>query len=320
MLEIENKYWSKGFKYVAGIDEAGRGPLAGPVVAACVIFNKGDRIEDIKDSKKLTDKKRNELFKIIYKRALGVGIGIVHESKIDEINILKATFLAMNKSIGQLSVNPDQVLVDGPYSNVKIYPVEHVVNGDNLSQSIAAASIIAKVTRDHLMIEYDKIFPEYGFAKHKGYGTKYHMETIKSLKSTPIHRKSFKVVNEHLPNFNFFKQSNNIGKLGSQIIASNYIKKNYFILDSNISLDSGNIIDYCFENSEDSTLLFVKSITKLNDLKFSLDNTYNVDKSFYKNFIDSYLIENNYDKKYSFTVISIEFIKSNKHIIKEVWL
>ena len=169
MLEIENKYWSKGLKYVAGIDEAGRGPLAGPVIAACVIFKKCDRIEEIKDSKKLTDKKRNELFKIIYKKALGVGIGIVHESKIDEINILKATFLAMNKSIGQLSVNPEQILVDGPYSNVKIYPVEHVVNGDNLSQSIAAASIIAKVTRDHLMIEYDKIFPEYGLAENCGF-------------------------------------------------------------------------------------------------------------------------------------------------------
>ena len=318
MLEIENKYWRKGIKYVAGIDEAGRGPLAGPVVAACVIFNNGDKIDEIKDSKKLSDKKRNELFKIIHKKALSVGVGIVHESKIDEINILKATFLAMNKSIGQLSINPNQILVDGPYSNVKLYSVEHIVNGDNLSQSIAAASIIAKVTRDHLMIEYDKIFPEYGFAKHKGYGTKYHMEIIKTLKSTPIHRKSFKVVKDHLPNFNFFKKNNSIAKLGSQIIASRYIKKDYFILDSNIYVDNDNIIDYCFENTTDSTLLFIKGITKFKDSNMSLDKNINFEKSLYENFINKYILENNYPKKFSFNVISIEFIKSNYKITKVI--
>ena len=181
MLKIEKKYWGKGIKYVAGIDEAGRGPLAGPVVAASVIFKPNEEIKDIKDSKKLTDKKRKKLYSIIYQKAIAIGIGIVHENKIDEINILKATFLAMNKAIGTLDQNPEQVLVDGPYSNVKLYPVEHVVNGDNISQSIAAASIIAKVTRDNMMVEYDKIFPVYRFAKHKGYGTKYHIEQIQNI-------------------------------------------------------------------------------------------------------------------------------------------
>ena len=157
MLKIEKEYWNKGIKFIAGIDEAGRGSLAGPVVAACVIFKPNQKIEGIKDSKKISEKKRINLYSEIYKKAIAVKIGIVDNDKIDEINILQATFLAMNKSLGGLDVKPEIVLVDGPKSNIKLFPVKHVINGDNLSQSIAAASIVAKVTRDNMMYEFDKI-------------------------------------------------------------------------------------------------------------------------------------------------------------------
>ena len=178
LLKIENKYWDKGISYIAGIDEAGRGPLAGPVVAVCVIFERNCVIEGVKDSKKISEKKRILLYKEIYEKALAVEVGIVDNEKIDDINILQATFLAMNKTLGRLSIKPEIVLVDGPKSNIKLYPVKHIINGDNLSQSIAAASIIAKVTRDNMMYEFDKVYPDYGFAKHKGYGTKFHIDVI----------------------------------------------------------------------------------------------------------------------------------------------
>jgi len=315
MLEIEKKYWDKGIKYVAGIDEAGRGPLAGPVVAASVIFNPNEEIEDIRDSKKLSDKKRNYLFDIITEKAVSIGVGIVHEDKIDEINILKATFLAMNKSIGELNVNPEQILVDGPYSNIKLYSVEHIINGDNLSQSIAAASIIAKVTRDRLMKEYDKIFSEYGFSKHKGYGTKLHIKMIKKIKSSPIHRKSFKIVNENIPNYSFFKKNKHgLNNLGNQIIATKYVRNKHIFIDKNIEF--GDItIDYCFLSSVTKKLLFIKTIVKNNSNNKRIDEYKNLDKSIYKHLVDKYIKKNNYDKKYSFSVISIEFTKSKKPII-----
>ena len=229
MLSIEKKYWNKDIRNVAGIDEAGRGPLAGPVVAACVVFDVNVKIDDIKDSKKLTAKKRDLLFDTIYEKAKYVTVGIVHEDEIDRVNILQATYLAMKITLGKLDITPGVVLVDGPRSNIKHYKVKHVINGDNLSQSIAAASIIAKVTRDRMMKQYDIIFPEYKFSNHKGYGTKYHTDTIKDLKSTPIHRKSFKIVKSNLPSIDFVKNSYGFSVLGTKIVASEYIKKGYVI-------------------------------------------------------------------------------------------
>ena len=316
MLKIEKKYWGKGIKYVAGIDEAGRGPLAGPVVAASVIFKPNEEIKGIKDSKKLTDKKRKKLYSIIYQKAIAIGIGIVHENKIDEINILKATFLAMNKAIGTLDQNPEQVLVDGPCSNVKLYPVEHVVNGDNISQSIAAASIIAKVTRDNMMVEYDKIFPEYGFAKHKGYGTKYHMEQINLIKSSPIHRKSFKIINKNLPDYKFFESRESAFPiLGNQIVASEYIKKGYVIIDDKIECNNS-FIDYCFLNQEKTKLLFIKTFSIYNNIKSTIDKKTLLKNNKYISCINEYIEKNNCTKKYTFNVISITFLKSKKPIIQ----
>ena len=193
ILAYEKKYWEKNVKYVAGIDEAGRGPLAGPVVAACVIFDKYINIEGITDSKKISPKKRLELFHVIREKAIDVSIGIANEHEIDKLNILQATFLAMKRSVGNLKVEPQQLLIDGPYSDIKLYSVETIIKGDNKSLSIAAASIIAKVTRDKIMEEYHEIYPDFGFDKHKGYGTKLHIEQLSKIKATPIHRKSFRI-------------------------------------------------------------------------------------------------------------------------------
>lgn len=191
MLEIENMLYNKGYKYICGVDEAGRGPLCGPVVAAAVILKKGDIIEGVNDSKKLSEKKREKLYEDIMTQAISVGIGISDVDVIEEINILNATKKAMCEAISNLDINPDYVLIDGNQGiNISI-PYDTVVKGDSKSESIAAASIIAKVTRDRLLREYDKQYPEYGFAKHKGYGTKAHIEAIQKYGLLPIHRQSF---------------------------------------------------------------------------------------------------------------------------------
>jgi len=193
MLEYENKYWLAGVRHVAGVDEAGRGPLAGPVVAAAVIFEQDVLIDGVNDSKKLTEKKRETLFRLIHEQALAVGIGIVGHDVIDRINILQASFLAMHKALELLSIQPQQLLVDGNFFRHEKYPVENIIKGDSLSHSIAAASIIAKVTRDALMRDLHDQYPHYGFAKHKGYGTKAHIEAIRQFGYCPIHRRSFHV-------------------------------------------------------------------------------------------------------------------------------
>lgn len=191
MLEKENSLISSGYKFICGVDEAGRGPLAGPVFAAAVILPEGEIIEGINDSKKLTPKKRDELYDIICEKAVAYASASVDEKVIDEINILNATFLAMKTAVEKLSVKPDFVLVDGNRLPDLAYPSEAVVKGDAKSISIAAASIIAKVERDRYITEQAKIYPEYGFEKHKGYGTKAHTEAILKYGACPIHRKSF---------------------------------------------------------------------------------------------------------------------------------
>ena len=191
MLKIEDSLYSEGYEYICGIDEAGRGPLCGPVVAAAVILPKDKYIEGVNDSKKLSPKKREKLYDDIKKEAISVGIGIVDVDIIEEINILNATKLAMIKAIKDLKIKPDYLLIDGNQLIDIDIEKQTVVSGDAKSESIAAASIIAKVTRDRMLVNFDKLYPEYGFAKHKGYGTKIHIEAIKKYGLTPIHRKSF---------------------------------------------------------------------------------------------------------------------------------
>lgn len=191
MWEIENSCFAEGFQVICGVDEAGRGPLAGPVCAAAVILPANAVIPGLNDSKKLSDKKRRELVPIIQETALAYGIAFADEKEIDEINILQATYLAMQRAIDLLSVKPDLALVDGNRAGDFGVPVKTVVKGDSLSASIAAASVLAKVTRDDLMLSLAEKYPQYGFDVHKGYGTKAHYAALTEYGPSEIHRKTF---------------------------------------------------------------------------------------------------------------------------------
>lgn len=192
MLDYELEYYKSGKKLIAGVDEAGRGPLAGPVCFAAVImpFEQDKIIEEINDSKKLTEKKREQLFEKIKNIAISYNIIFVDEKTIDSINILNATKLGMKQAIENLSVKPELVLIDAVKIDTCV-PTESIIKGDAKSYNIAAASILAKVTRDKLMVELDKKYPEYNFKKHKGYGTKEHIENLKKFGKCEIHRNSF---------------------------------------------------------------------------------------------------------------------------------
>lgn len=192
MLDTAEKFYNMGYNYIAGIDEVGRGPLAGPVCAAAVILPRGFAIDEINDSKKISEKKREKLYDVIIDAAVAYSVAFVEPEVIDEINIRRATHRAMQAAVDGLPQAADFLLVDGndkiPFDNVEC---EYVIKGDATYESIAAASILAKVTRDRYMCEADGIYPGYDFAKNKGYGTKSHMEGIRSLGLTPIHRKTF---------------------------------------------------------------------------------------------------------------------------------
>ena len=191
MWEIEDSFYSEDIKVICGVDEAGRGPLAGPVCAAAVILPDHLELPGLTDSKKLSDKKRRELFPLIQEQAIAYGIGFASEQEIDEINILQATFLAMQRALDQLTVRPDLALIDGNREKDFGLPVKTVVKGDSLSANIAAASILAKVSRDNLMEEMAKSYPQYGFEIHKGYGTKAHYAALREYGASPVHRMSF---------------------------------------------------------------------------------------------------------------------------------
>lgn len=191
LWKYEHACYDDGFEIICGVDEAGRGPLAGPVCAAAVILPRDLEIEGLNDSKKLTEKRRELLYDIIVEKAIAYGIAFASEQEIDAINILQATFLAMRRALEALSVKPDMVLVDGNREPDLAMPLKTIVKGDSLSANIAAASILAKVTRDRFMLEQDALYPQYGFAIHKGYGTKAHYTALTNHGACPIHRLSF---------------------------------------------------------------------------------------------------------------------------------
>lgn len=191
MWEIEQSWFDKGVEIICGVDEAGRGPLAGPVCAAAVILPANLQIDGLNDSKKLSDKRRRELFPVIKEKAIAYGVAFADHSEIDCINILQATYLAMQRAIDQLAVKPELALIDGNRAKDFGVPVETVVHGDSRSASIAAASILAKVTRDDYMLKMAEEYPEYGFEIHKGYGTKAHYEMLSKFGPCPIHRTTF---------------------------------------------------------------------------------------------------------------------------------
>ena len=192
LKEIDKSYFKKGYNYICGIDEVGRGPLAGPVVVAAVIMPKDSMIEGVNDSKKVSEKKREKLYELIIEEAISYSVGIVDQNEIDRINILNATKAGLTEAVRTLKVKPELILVDA-LTNIDTcgVPYHSIIKGDAKSYSIAAASIIAKVTRDRIMREWDKVYPQYGFEKHKGYGTAAHISAIKENGLCPLHRLSF---------------------------------------------------------------------------------------------------------------------------------
>jgi ribonuclease HII len=193
LLTFETELWNRGVEWIAGIDEAGRGPLAGPVVAAAVVFPRDTLIEGVRDSKKVPEKEREKLYEMILSRAATVSAGVVDEKTIDRINILQATYQAMRTAVFGLRFQPDHLLVDGRSLPAVNIPQTAIVHGDGKSFLIAAASIIAKVTRDRIMKEYDLRYPQYGFSRHKGYGTKAHVSAIREFGYCDLHRRSFRL-------------------------------------------------------------------------------------------------------------------------------
>ena len=261
MLQYEQKYWQSGKKYLAGIDEAGRGPLAGPVVSAAVILPQDIELPGVKDSKKISEKKREVLYGNIQKKALSVGIGWSDVAEIDEKNILQATYQAMRQAVGNLNINPEILLVDGRKADIKHFQQESIIDGDAKSLSIAAASIIAKVTRDRMMRQFDIVFPEYGFAKHKGYGTKQHIEAIQKSKATPIHRKSFNPVSHHLPNMAYLQRNRLLGKLGEQLAACKMIRIGHEMVEMNYNVSKVGELDIISKDSDMLVFTEVKTQT-----------------------------------------------------------
>ena len=199
MLEYENDLYNQGIKAICGVDEVGRGPLLGPVVAVAVILPEGYFHKDIKDSKKLTEKKREQLYDIIVENAISIGVGIVYEDVIDKVNIYEATKIAMKEAIKNLSIKPEHILIDAMKLDLDI-PSTSIIKGDALSESIAAASIIAKVTRDRMIEELSEEYPMYDLKNNKGYGTKKHLDALKKYGPCPHHRKSFSPVADTLLN------------------------------------------------------------------------------------------------------------------------
>ena len=260
-IHYEKQLWSHGIYNVAGVDEAGRGPLAGPVVAAAVILDKDNIPEGIDDSKKLRPAVREELCEIITSRCVSFGIGTVWQEEIDKTDILKSTHKAMRMAIGSMGTTPDHILVDGRGLPGKIYPQTAIISGDSLSTSIAAASIIAKVTRDGIMREISKIYPEYGFEIHKGYGTEKHIKSIKKLGPSPVHRKSFRRVKEIGVKLDLSNHKK-VGEHGERIAALELIKKGYAVVERNYWAENRESeIDIIA--SKDNTLVFVEVKTKL---------------------------------------------------------
>jgi ribonuclease HII len=195
---FENQARDAGFRFIAGIDEAGRGPLAGPVVSAAVILPEGADLSGIDDSKKLTPARRKRLYERLYGVARAIGIGVVDVAEIDRVNILQATLHAMTMAVDNLQPRPDHLLIDGLFTIDSDLPQQAITKGDSLSISIAAASIVAKVTRDRMMAQVDGLFPEFGFSRHKGYPTRTHREAIRRHGCSPIHRRTFRGVREFL--------------------------------------------------------------------------------------------------------------------------
>lgn len=248
-------------KLIAGIDEAGRGPLAGPVVAAAVILDPEKPLDGIHDSKKLTARKRNRLYDDIMEQAVAVGIGVSQRVEIDRLNILRATELAMQRAVDQLSTKPDHLQIDGQHIRLKHPSQETVIHGDATLQVIGAASIIAKVYRDRLMADYHRIYPQYGFDRHKGYGTEAHLQALKTYGACPIHRQSFRPVKDHMPTWNQVHGRKELGLLGEQLAAGYLLELGYGLLDLRYTVPHMGELDIIARDDDVTVIVEVKSQT-----------------------------------------------------------
>lgn len=247
---------------IAGVDEAGRGPIAGPVVAAAVILPEGCEIEGLRDSKRLTEKRREEMFGQIEDAATAVGVGIVHEDDIERLNILGATHKAMRLALGRLSPPPDEALIDGHPLPDQVVKNRGVVDGDDRIAVISAASIIAKVTRDRIMRNYDTVFPEYGFARHKGYGTPQHLSNLNTFLACPIHRKSFHPVKAYMPTLASLRADRTLGKWGERLAARELIRNGYSVEEMNFRAAPYGEIDIVARQNDAVVFVEVKSASQ----------------------------------------------------------
>ena len=292
---------------IAGVDEAGRGPLAGPVVAAAVILPKNHNIQGLRDSKKLAKKKREELYPLIYREAISVGIGEIDEKTIDKINIRQATFKAMQMALGKLTPRPEKALIDGEKLPSQIIPNIGIIGGDSIEDSIKAASIVAKVTRDRIMKEYSIIFPEYGFENHSGYGTKKHIEALDLYRSSPIHRQSFRPVKIRLPSFKWMKENNKTKWLGEKLAALYIKKRGMQIVGLNNNFHQSNINIHAMEGNIHVLIIVLTQIVVKNSI---IDDSilHNQSKTIRKTY--STLIEKMTDLKkpyrFDFIVVSLK--------------
>ncbi len=247
---------------IAGVDEAGRGSLAGQVCAAAVILDPAAEIAGLADSKAISARKREKLFDEIMAKAIAVGIGWADHEEIDRINILQATYKAMQRALGSLPVKPSKALIDGYGLPSQIIPNKGVIDGDRTVDCIKAASIIAKVNRDRQMLLLERIFPEYGFARHKGYGTKQHLEVLDRLKATPIHRQSFRPVAERLPTINWLRNNRRVGWWGERLAALKLMNMGMRNIATNVNCSPHGELDVVAETDNEIIFIEVKTITR----------------------------------------------------------
>ena len=289
----------------AGVDEVGRGPLAGPVVAAAVILPEDHTIDGLRDSKKLSKLKREFLFPLIHEQAIEVGVGEVDVKTIDKINIREATFKAMQIALNGLSTVPEKALIDGHPLNNQVIPNEGIIGGDDKVDSIKAASIIAKVTRDRIMKEYAIIFPEYDFENNSGYGTKKHMDALKHYRATPIHRRSFKPVKELMPTFKWLESNGRIDWIGKKLAALYIKNKGLDVIKLDFINESSGHIDIIAKKG--NQFIFIDVSTSY------LDNNSISEKreNDLKSAIDVYCKENSLGSNFRIDTISV-ILRSNK--------
>jgi len=297
-------------KVIAGVDEAGRGPLAGPVVASAVILNPLDIPEGLRDSKKLSEKRRNVLAVEIRSKATAIGIGIVHEQDIDRNNILQATFEAMRQAISNLNIDFNHVQVDGNHK-IPGLPIaqECIIGGDDLVPEISAASIIAKTTRDAMMISYDKLFPEFGFKSHKGYGSKAHMETLREIGRTPVHRRSFRPV-DSCPNkkYQYYQQESSYGRMGEIIAGMFLIRNGYNLLEHSYHAGRDGELDLIVSKSDEVIFVEVKSFAGETDDTVALERVTPAKQKQIARIAEIYLEKHEIDQpECRFDIITVNF-------------